>query len=259
MSNATLQLITQGASRALLKSVEKMFSTLSISASCTSLPASNTVVVGNPSPQGVIAAVVEPPCLQHINPAYSSIKTTVIRSILPRRPLHGIQLRDLLDIYPASGIEITEEKEEATKAFTKAAKIAVEKAKSIGTSNITVVVKPATKFQHLNDLFTKTVGEVIQNEGLTFEVIHTSQAANELVLFSEKFDVVLTNDDPVCENVQMAFAGVLGVTPVSFYTVDGNEIHGGLSLKSVAMAAAKTLRAQEMTDEANRLHEFVET
>lgn len=257
MSNTTLQLITQGASRALLKSVEKMFATLSIPTTCTLLPASNTVVVGNPSPQGVIAAVVEPPCVERINPAYSSIKTTVIRSILPRRPLYGIQLRDLLDIYPASGIEISEERKEAAEAFTKAAKIAVEKAKNIGASNIAVVVKPATKFQRLNDLFTKTVGEVIQNEGLTFEVIHTSQAANELVLFSEKFDVVLTNDDPVCENVQMAFAGVLGVTPVSFYTVDGNKIHGGHSLKSVAIAAAKTLKSQGMTDEANRLQEFV--
>lgn len=253
MSNAALQLITQGASKGLLKSVDKMLSSLSIATTSTSIPSTNAVVVGTPSPQGVHAAVVEPQCVKGINPAYSTIKTTVIRSILPRRPPHAIQLRDLLDIYPLSGIDITSEREEAISSFTKAAMIAVEKAKALGARHITVIVKPATKYQRLNDFFTKTVSETIQNEGFTFDVKHTSSAVNELLLFPEKFDVVLTNDDPACENVQMAFAGVIGGSPASFYTIDGLQIHGGHSLKSVALAAAKTLRAQGMEDEAGRL------
>lgn len=253
MSGTTLQLATQGASKALLKSVNKVLGSLSIATTSVSMPSSNTVVIGNPSPQGVHTAVVDPAFIPRIHPAYTSIKTTVVRSILPRRPLQAIQLRDLLDIYPSSGIDITAEREEASTAFGNAANIAVEKARRVGASSITVVIKPATKYLRLNDLFTKTVSEVIQNEGITFDVIHTSRAANELLLFPEKFDVVLTNDDPICENVQMAFAGILGGCPVSFYTMDGHEVHGGNSLKSVALAAAKTLKAQGMVNEAEQL------
>lgn len=256
MSGRAVQLcVTECAPKPLVQSVQQMLSKLSISTSVLESAKVNSVVVGSGAPQGVVAAVVEPPASPY--PAYASVKTTVVRSILPRKPVGVMQLRDAVDVYHGAGIDTTAERKQAEEAFTKAAQISVEKAKKMGATNITVVIKPATKYQRLNDLFTHTVTEVIHNAGLNCDVIHTSRAANELLLFPEKFEVVLTNDDPICENVQLAFAGALGGAPSTYYTLAGEQLSGGHSLKSVALATVKELKNMGLTEEAKKVEQTI--
>lgn len=253
MSTRALSLVVgEGTSKALLKSTERLLSKIGITTAITQRAEANAVVVGSTPPEGVLAAVVEPHP-QATHPIYSSIKTTVIRSILPRRPPGSMQLRDSLDIFPSAGIDPSAECESAVQAISKAALIAVEKAKQHGVTTVSIVTKPATKFQRLNELFIETVTETLHKAGITYEMLPSSRAINEMLLFPEKLDVLLINDDPVCENIQLAFASAIGGACSTYYTIDGKELSGGHSIVPVTRAVVKELKALGMDEEAKKV------
>jgi hypothetical protein len=162
-------------------------------------------------------------------------------------------VRDIIDVYPTSGIACDAEVVKAEENFKKAAKVAVEKAKAIKASRVTLVTKPASKYERLNALFRESATKVIEGAGLSVDVMTTAQASNNLVMFPEKLSVVMVNDDPVCENVQFAYAGVVGGVHTTYYTDAGNKIHGGHSYKSVATALAEELKTLGMKAEAAKI------
>lgn len=218
----------------------------------------HTVVIGSVPPEGVLAAVVEPRNLT-LDCAYSGVTAAVVRSVLPRRPAGSLQLRDQLDVYPASNINATAEVAEATEAFRSAAKVAISKAKQMSATSITLVLKPASKYKHLNDLFVKTTSAAIEAAGFTADVMHTAKASNDLIMFPEKFGVVLTNDDASSENLQLAYAGALGGVPSTYLTADGKEIFAGHSLKTVALATVSELSVMGLSEEADKLKEVIQS
>lgn len=213
---------------------------------------SSAVVVGQQPPPGVFACVLRPPAKPEA--AYTGVKTTVIRAVLPRGPLDKLQLRDAVDVYQAAGIDSSAEAEAAAAAFAKAGALAAKVAKEeVKTNRVTLVIKPASKYERLNDLFTKSASKAIEDAGLSCDVMHTSRATNELLLFPEKLGVVLTNDDPVSENVQLAYGSAVGGVPATYHTEQGGHISGGHSCKTIALALAQELKAMGMTAEATKI------
>ncbi|KAG5484784.1 hypothetical protein LSCM1_06610 [Leishmania martiniquensis] len=212
------------------------------------LAASNAIVVGMQAPRGVYACVAEPPSAT--SGPYAGVKTVVVRAVLPRGAPDTMQVRDVIDVYPVTGIACEEEAAKAVENFIKAAKVAVEKAKAMKAARVTLVMKPATKYERLNRLFRETCTKTLEAAGLSVEMSTTAAATNTLIMFPEKMSVVLLCDDPVCENVQYAYAGIIGGAHTTYYTDAGPKIHGGHSYKSVAMALAEELKLLGMRAEA---------
>lgn len=250
----SISVVASGAPAALVQAASAMLASATgraVKAAHAASAASNAVVIGTQAPRGVYACVAEPPSAA--SGPYAGIKTTVIRAILPRGAPDAMQVRDIIDVYPASGIACEAETAKAVENYIKAAKLAVEKAKALKASRVTLVTKPASKYERLNSLFRETCGKTIEAAGLSVETISTATAANDLVMFPEKMSVVVVNDDPVCENVQYAFAGIVGGVHTTYYTDAGNKIHGGHSYKSVAAALAEELTALGMKAEASKI------
>ncbi|KAK7193987.1 hypothetical protein NESM_000310900 [Novymonas esmeraldas] len=213
--------------------------------------ASNAVVVGTQAPRGVYACVAEPPSAA--SGPYAGVKTTLIRAILPRGAPDAMQVRDVIDVYPASGIACEAETAKAAENYAKAAKVAVEKAKALKATRVTLVVKPATKYERLNNLFRDTCTKTIEAAGISVETTTTAAATSDLVMFPERLGVVLVNDDPVCENVQYAYAGIVGGAHTTYYTDAGSKIHGGHSFKSIAAAVVAELKSLGLSAEAAKV------
>lgn len=253
----TISLIGGGASAALMQAaasiVAKATGGAVKTAPAAKASAAAAVVVGQAAPQGVYACVARPPAAPEA--AYAGVKTTVVRAVLPRAAADKVQLRDALDVYTASGIDSAAENEAAAAAFTKAATLAARLAKEELKSNrVTLLIKPATKFERLNDAFVKAATKAIEAEGCTVDVSHTGRATNELLMFPEKYGVILTNDDPICENVQYAWGSAVGGgVPLTYHTEAGGKISGGHSYKTVALALAQELRGMGMAAEAAKI------
>lgn len=255
MSN-TIAIVAAGAPAALVQSAAAII-TKACGAAVKTAPAASLsgvtrcVVVGTDAPRGAVACVAEPP--REPSAAYAGVKTVVVRAILPRGAAGAMQVRDVVDVYPASGINCGAEVAQATAGYAKAAQVAVNKAKELKVTRVTVVTKPATKYHHLNQLFRDAATKAVEAAGLSVEFVSTAHAANSLTVFPETMGVVLVNDDPVCERVQYAYAGVVGGAYTTYYTEEGKAVHGGHSYKSVALALAEELKALGMKTEASKI------
>ncbi|KAG5510467.1 hypothetical protein GH5_06667 [Leishmania sp. Ghana 2012 LV757] len=250
----SIALIATSAPAALVSAASALVSKATggaVKATPTTSAASNAIVVGMQAPRGVYACVAEPPSAT--SGAYAGVKTVMVRAILPRGAPDTMQVRDVVDVYPACGIACEEEAARAVENFTKAAKVAVEKAKGMKSTRVTLVMKPATKYERLNSLFRETCTKTIEAAGLSVEISTTAAATNTLIMFPEKMSVVMVCDDPVCENVQYAYAGIIGGVHTTYYTDAGCTIHGGHSYKSVAMALAEELKSLGMKAEAAKV------
>lgn len=250
----SIAVIAGGAPAALLQAASAIVSKATggaVKVTQAASAAANAVVVGTAAPRGVYACVAEPSSTA--SGPYAGVQTVVVRAILPRSAPDTMQVRDIIDVYPTSGIACDAEVVKAEENFKKAAKVAVEKAKAIKASRVTLVTKPASKYERLNALFRESATKVIEGAGLSVDVMTTAQASNNLVMFPEKLSVVMVNDDPVCENVQFAYAGVVGGVHTTYYTDAGNKIHGGHSYKSVATALAEELKTLGMKAEAAKI------
>ncbi|CAD2222762.1 hypothetical protein AGDE_05172 [Angomonas deanei] len=253
MSKA-ISIIAAGASPALLQAASTILTKVTggaVKGTTVAQADKNAVVVGPEAPQGVIAAIVAP--ASSVDPAYKDVKTVVVRAVLPRREADAVQLRDALDVFPASGIDASAEVEKATAAFTKAAEVAAAQAKALQQARVTLVTKQVSKYKNLNELFVQSATKALEAAGLQVEVVNTAKVSNELLLFPERLGVVLVNDDPVCENIAHAYAGVLGGAPSTYVTASGSKISGGHSYKSVALALATELKQLGLTQEAGKL------
>lgn len=256
-----LTFVTAGASATLLQVAAQIVAKATNNAvrTTTAPQAERQAVIitdGTQTPAGVIASVVRAPAKP--SAAYSGVKTAVVRAVLPRRSADQLPLRDALDVYPSAGIVAEAEVHEATKAFQQAAAAAVAVAKEQQGKRVTLVVKQASKYAQLNETFLNTATTVCESAGMTVEVLSTGRAATELVMFPERLGVVLTNDSPNCENVQYAFAGVVGGAHSTFISPKGVSIAGGHSQKSVALAIAHELRQMGLTAEASKVEAAAE-
>jgi hypothetical protein len=216
-----------------------------------STAASNAVVVGA-TPRGAHTAVT---CTSPSNGPYAGVKTTFVRAILPRGADDVLQLRDAVDVLPSAGANADAEAQAAKESYVKSAKIVAELVKNTRASKVTLVLKQQTKFAENNRIFTEAAKEVLDAQGIHSEIVSTATAANTLVLFPETLGVVFTNDTPSTENVELAFAGLLGGAARRFYTEDGGNAFGGHSSKSVAHAVAQSLRCNGFTAEAKALED----
>lgn len=250
----SIAIIAAGAPAALLQAASSIVSKATggaVKVSQAASAAANAVVIGTTAPRGVYACVAEPSSAT--SGAYAGVQTVVVRAILPRGAPDAMQVRDVVDVYPASGIACEAEVAKAVANYEKAAQVAVEKAKAIKATRVTLVTKPATKYARLNALFRDSATKVIEAAGLSVDAATTAQASNELVMFPERFSVVLVNDDPISENVQFAYAGVVGGVHTTYYTDAGHKIHGGHSYKSLATALAEELKTLGMKAEAAKI------
>ncbi|KAG5510152.1 hypothetical protein JKF63_07048 [Porcisia hertigi] len=250
----SIAVIAAGAPAALVQAVSSLVSKATggaVKAIQATSAASNAVVVGMQAPCGTYACVAEPPSAA--SGPYTGVKTVVVRAVLPRGAADTMQVRDILDVYPASGIACEAEVAKAAANFTKAAKVAVEKAKAMKATRVTLVTKPATKYERINALFHETCSKTIEAAGLSVETSTTAAATNNLIMFPEKMGVVMVNDDQVCEKVQYAYAGIVGGVHTTYYTDAGSKIHGGHGYKSVAMALAEELKSLGMKAEAAKV------
>ncbi|KPI85278.1 hypothetical protein ABL78_5668 [Leptomonas seymouri] len=250
----SISVIAANAPAALLQAASAIVSKATggaVKVSQTASASANAVVVGTAAPRGVYACVVEPSSA--VSGPYAGVQTVVVRAVLPRSAPDTMQVRDIVDVYPASGIACHEEVTKVEASFKKAAQVAVERAKTLRATRVALVTKPVSKYARLNALFRESATKVIEDAGLSVEVLTTAQASNDLIMFPERHNVVMLNDDPVCENVQFAYAGVVGGAHTTYYTDAGGKIHGGHSYKSVATALAAELRSLGMKAEAAKI------
>ncbi|EAN98355.1 hypothetical protein C3747_44g141 [Trypanosoma cruzi] len=249
-----LFIISAGASAALLQAATAIVDKATagkLSTTMTSMAEKNAVVVGPETPVGVHTSVTAAPASP--DPAYAGVKTVLVRAVLPRASPEKVQLRDALDVFFAAGINMDAEVKAATESFKKSAEVAVANAKAIGVNRVTLVLKQATKYNNVNELFRKVSTETIEAAGMTTEIQSTSVATNHLIMFPESLGVVLLNDVTSTEKIELAYAGVLGGASRTYHTVSGNKISAGHSFKSVALAVAQELRALGMGSEATKV------
>lgn len=185
--------------------------------------------------------------MKHAGP-YAGVQTTIVRAILPRTHASPLPLRDILDVYHKAGINCTNDDAVAERSFAQAAQVAIAAAQQRNANRVTLVIKPASKYERLNEFFVRVCGKTIEGAGLSVDTMHTAQASNELILFPEKHGVFLVNDEPTCTRMQLAYAGVIGGSSIKYVTAEANEsqvasdMFGGYSYTSVAYAVANTLR-----------------
>lgn len=214
------------------------------------------ISVGAESPAGAHTAVTE---LGSANGGalYKGVKAAFVRSVLPRTAEAPVALRDALDVYPASGINCDAEIAAAKASMKKTADVAVALAKSKGFSKVTVLSKNQSKYANLNALWTDVVQESAAASGVTVEVALSAPAANNLIMFPENAGVVVAADTTTAENVEAAFAGILGGVERKFYLDNGATVLGGNSVASVANAVASALSAQGLTAEAKKIQDAI--
>ncbi|KAG8345488.1 hypothetical protein ERJ75_000822500 [Trypanosoma vivax] len=212
----------------------------------------HAVVVGPETPVGVHTAVTE--AAQFVrDTAYANVSTILVRAVLPRSPPDTVQLRDAVDVYAAAGIDTQPENDLATDSFRRSAEIAIAKAKAKGVSRVTLVVKQASKYNKINDLFQRVASHTIEAAGLATEVLGTAVVANQLIVSPESLGVVFLNDVAQTENIELAYAGIIGGVSRTYHTVGGGKISAGHSYKSVALAVAQELRELGLKSEAEKV------
>ncbi|ESL08488.1 hypothetical protein TRSC58_03809 [Trypanosoma rangeli SC58] len=249
-----LSVVSAGASAALLQAATAIVNKATagkFSATTASVAEKHAVVVGPETPAGVHTSVTVVPVSP--DPAYAGVKTVLVRAVLPRSSPGKVQLRDALDVFTTAGISVDAEVQVATESFKKSAEVAVTNAKAIGVNRVTLVMKQATKYNNLNDLFRKVATETIEAAGMAAEVQGTAVAANRLLMYPESLGVVLLNDVSSAEKIELAFAGVVGGASRTYHTVSGDKVSAGHSFKSVALAVAQELQALGMGSEAQKL------
>ncbi|CBH17587.1 hypothetical protein, conserved [Trypanosoma brucei gambiense DAL972] len=250
-----LTFISAGATAAVLQSASAIVSKVAggrVQTKTAKEAGRHAVVVGPETPIGVHTAVTEVPKSAQ-DPLFSGVSTVVVRAVLPRAAPDSVQLRDALDVYASAGIDTKEEVRSATEAFKKSAEVAVGKAKAKGVKRIVLVVKQASKHNCINELFKKISTETIESAGLTTEVVGTAVVANQLIVNPESLGVVLLNDVAATEQIELAFAGVVGGVSRVYHTVEGGKISAGHSFKSVALAVAQELRELGLSSEADKV------
>ncbi|RNF25669.1 uncharacterized protein Tco025E_02051 [Trypanosoma conorhini] len=249
-----LSVVSAGASAALLQAATAIVNKATagkLSATAASVAEKHAVVVGPETPAGVHTSVTTAPASP--DPAYAGVKTVLVRAVLPRSSPEKVQLRDALDVFPSAGISMDAEVQAATDSFKKSAEVAVANARRIGVNRVTLVLKQATKYNNVNDLFRKVSTEAIEAAGMTTEVQNTSVVTNQLLVHPESLGVVLLNDVSLTEKIELAYAGAMGGASRTYHTVSGNKVSAGHSFKSVALAVAQELRELGMGSEAEKL------
>jgi hypothetical protein len=219
-----------------------------VSGAVSATVSANAVVVGSETPAGVHTTVTQG--AKATNELYAGVKATVVRAVLPGSQ-DDLPLRDAVDVLPSAGIASDAENAKAAESYKKSARIALQLAKSSGASKVTVVIKQASKFTNLNKVFTDAATEVLGTGGVLIDVQATPAAAQQLIMFPESAGVILTNDGTATDNLELAFAAVLG-TSRTFYT-DAVQVSGGHSQKTVAIAVADSLRGLGFAAEAAKI------
>ncbi|KAH9599846.1 hypothetical protein LSM04_008675 [Trypanosoma melophagium] len=249
-----LSIISAGASATILESAAAIVKKVAGGKVTTTAAATadrHAVVVGPETPAGIHTVVTTLPAAPH--PAYAGVKTVVVRAVLPRSAPDRVQLRDALDVFPAAGISTEAEERAAADSFRQSATLAVARARAVGANRVSLVVKQASRYAGVNALFRRVCEEVVSAAGLLVEVQGTATAANELLLRPESLGVVLLNDVPATEQVELAVAGLFGGASRTCHTTTGGTVSAGHSFKSVALAVAAELRALGMQAEAERV------
>ncbi|KEG10489.1 hypothetical protein DQ04_03651020 [Trypanosoma grayi] len=249
-----ITIISAGASAAFLQAASTIINKATggkISTTTATTADQHAVVVGPDTPTGVHTAVTNVPASPA--PAYKGVKTVLVRAVLPRSAPDKVQLRDAIDVYASAGINRDAEVKAATESFKKSAEVAVAKAREAGLNRVTLVVKQATKYENINELFKKVSAETINAAGMSSDIQGTSAATNQLIMHPESLSVVLLNDVAPTENIELAYAGVVGGASRTYHTVNGGTISAGHSFKSVALAVAHELRALGMKSEAEKV------
>lgn len=247
----SLSLVAAGASASLIQfgtSLVAKATNNAVTASVASVVSANSVVVGSETPAGVHTTVTLGS--KATSELYSGTKGLVVRAVLPGGS-DDLPLRDAVDVLPSAGIASDAENTKASESYKKSAKVAAQLAKASGATKVTLVLKQQTKFAVLNKLFTDAATEVFGAQGVSVDIQPTANVANQLIMFPETAGVFFTNDNTATDNVELAFASVLG-TSRTFYT-DSSSISGGHSQKTVAIAVADTLRAIGFASEAAKI------
>jgi hypothetical protein len=181
---------------------------------------------------------------------YKDSNVAFVRAVLPAAA-DQLPLRDLVDVYPASGIPCDAEIAQVKESFAKTARVAVDLAKKHG-NKMTVLVKQATKHARVNELFEEAINEASAGSGVAVEFVGSAQVANTLVMFPETLGVVAAADTASAENVERMYAGLVGGVSRTFVG-DGVSVSAGDSPNSVAYACAAALRNLGMGNEAKKI------
>jgi hypothetical protein len=181
---------------------------------------------------------------------YKDSNVAFVRAVLPAAA-DQLPLRDLVDVYPASGIPCDAEIAQVKASFAKTAQTAVDLAKKNG-NKLTVLVKQATKHTRVNELFEEAINEASAGSGVAVEFVGSAQVANTLVMFPETLGVVAAADTASAENVEGMYAGLVGGVNRTFVG-DNLNVAAGCSANSVAYACAASLRTLGMGAEAKKI------
>ena len=177
---------------------------------------------------------------------------TFIRSVLPRGSEDQLQLRDALDVFPASGINNAQEVAAAKADLTQTAKLAVAAAKSNG-NKLTLLVKQVSKFENVNALFQQCIEEAAQSAGVSVEIVDSATATNNLIMFPEKVGVIATADTASADNIELALSGLYSTSRVYHRAGGAKTIPAGHSPSTAALAVADALKELGMTAEAKKI------
>uniref|UniRef100_A0A7S1W7I6 Uncharacterized protein n=1 Tax=Neobodo designis TaxID=312471 RepID=A0A7S1W7I6_NEODS len=181
---------------------------------------------------------------------YKDSNVAFVRAVLPAAA-DQLPLRDLVDVYPASGIPCDAEIAQVKASFAKTAQTAVDLAKKNG-NKLTVLVKQATKHARINELFEEAITEASAGSGVAVDFVGSAQVSNTLIMFPETLGVVAAADTASAENAEAMYAGLVGGVNRTFVG-DDVSVAGGSSPNSVAYACAAALRNIGMGSEAKKI------
>jgi hypothetical protein len=247
----TVSIVAAGASASLVQFGSSLIAKATNNAVAGAVAAAigtNSVVFGSETPAGVHTTVTQG--TKATNELYAGTKAVVVRAVLPGGS-DDLPLREALDVLPNANIGSDAEIAKASESYKKSAKVAAQLAKASGATKVTLVLKQATKYATLNKVFTDAATEVFNASGVLVDVQPTPVVTNQLIMFPESAGVFFTNDNVATDNVELAFASLLGSSR-TFFT-DSGSVSGGHSQKTVAVAVADTLRAIGFASEAAKI------
>jgi len=210
-----------------------------------------------------------------LNPdkTYSDAGFTLVRANVPDPEDVAIPYKERINKFTRAGLTVDKEKAYIAKLAAEVATKAVALAEAHKT-RITFLKKPQTAYAQINDLYhdalKKVASEAVSDDnpkGVGLEVAHTTQVANQAIMFSSTLGVIVAPDYSAADTFEMLSVGLGGGAGLvaQVHSGGGNSVYAQAYAEAPAghdpaanptgllIAAAGALRENGAAAEAGKL------